>query len=136
MVLCTNNSFIDSCNRQNGFLEKIIDTATNPLFILPKTFEGETAKKLLFVANPNKIPSEQLSEQIKDICKKTQSKLEILFVTQNKNQETNPIVQSYYNKHLSYFEVLISTVQNSTKCKGLIKYLGDSNRDLIIIEND
>ncbi len=136
IVLCTYNSFSDSCNRQNGCLEKIIDTTNNPLFILPKTFEGETTKKLLFVANPDNIPSEQLSNLVKEICIKTQSNLEILFVIKNENQKMREDVQSYYKAHLNGVEYTINHIQNKTKCKGVKSYLNNGSRDLIIIEND
>jgi hypothetical protein len=136
IVLCTYSSFYDSCTRQNRCLEKIINTSSHPLFILPKTFEGETTKKLLFVGNPDKIPSEQLSEQIKEICEKTQSNLELLFVVKNKNKKINEDVQLYYNEHFKGIELTINTIQNKTKCKGINEYIKNRSRDLIVIEND
>lgn len=136
IVLCTYSSFEDSCTRQNQCLEKIINTTNNPLFILPKTFEGETKKKLLFVGNPNKIPSEHLSNQLIEICKKTQSNLEVLFVLKNQNQKIREDVQSYYKEHFNEVDLTMNNIQNKTKCKGINKYLGNSSRDLIVIEND
>ena len=136
IVLCTQNSFDDSCNRQNGCLEKIINNTNNPLFILPQMFDGEKSKKILFAGNPEKIPSEQLSNQINEICKKTQSNLEVLFVIKNKKQKLPEHVQTYYKTHFSEIKLTINKIQNKTKCSGIKKYLGNSNRDLIIIEND
>ncbi|MCK3684524.1 hypothetical protein [Maribellus sp. YY47] len=136
LVLSTHNSFDDSCKRQNGCLEKIIDTAQNPLFILPQTFEGETSKKILFVGNPSKKPSEQLSNEVREICEKTQSNLEILFVVKSQEQKVSEELQTYYRKYYEGIDVSISTIQHKTKCKGINAYLDNSNRDLIVIEND
>lgn len=136
IVLCTHNSFVDSCTRQNQCLERIINNSHHPLFILPKTFDEKTSKKLLFVGNPEKKPSEQLSGQLIEICKKTQSNLEILFVIKNQSQEIKEDVQSYYNEHFNGIEITINNIQNKTKCKGINKYLKNRSRDLIVIEND
>ncbi|MGQ8335252.1 hypothetical protein ACUNWD_01800 [Sunxiuqinia sp. A32] len=136
LVLSTHNSFEEACKRQNGCLEKIIDTAKHPLFILPETFEGETSKKILFVANPGKNPSERLCKQVFEICKKTQSKLEILFVSEMQNQLIYQEVKSYYHELCNGTEITFNTVQNKTKCKGINAFLNHTNRDLIVIEND
>ncbi|QIA09089.1 hypothetical protein [Draconibacterium halophilum] len=136
IVLSTYSSFKDSCKRQNGCLEKIIDTAENPLFILPETFEGDTSKKILFVGPPEKKPSEQLCNQLVDICKKTQSKLEVLFVVKTQNKKVSEDIQSYYHEYCEGIDITFSTIQNKTKCKGIKNYMNDTNRDLIVIEND
>lgn len=136
LVLSTHNSFEDSCKRQNGCLEKIIDTAKHPLFILPETFEGETSKKILFVANPDKKPAEQLCSHIIDICNKTRSNLEVLFVLKTQNQDINEDVKLFINEYFDEIEITVSTVQQKTKCKGINNHLNQTNRDLIVIEND
>ncbi|WP_319481958.1 hypothetical protein [uncultured Draconibacterium sp.] len=136
LVLSTHNSFDDSCKRQNGCLEKIIDTAQHPLFILPETFEGETSKKILFVANPDKKPSEQLCSQVIEICNSTQSNLEILFVLKTPNQNMSEDVKSYFHEYFDGIDTTMSTIQQKTKCKGINNYLNHTNRDLIVIEND
>ncbi|WP_163321743.1 hypothetical protein [Draconibacterium mangrovi] len=136
LVLSTHNSFEDSCKRQNGCLEKIIDTAQHPLFILPETFEGETSKKILVVANPDKNPSEQLCSQVLEICRRTQSNLEILFVLKTENQNINAHVKSYFHEYFDEIDTRVSTIQQKTKCKGINTYLNHTSRDLIVIEND
>ncbi|WP_319501329.1 hypothetical protein [uncultured Draconibacterium sp.] len=136
LVLSTHNSFEDSCKRQNGCLERIIDTAKHPLFILPDNFEGETSKKILFVANPDKKPSEQLCSQVIEICKSTRSNLEILFVLKTEDQNINGDVKSYFHEYFDGIGTTISTIQQKTKCKGINNYLNHTNRDLIVIEND
>ncbi|MFV0590884.1 MAG: hypothetical protein ACK5M7_05825 [Draconibacterium sp.] len=134
IVLCTYSSFGDSCNRQNGCLEKIVDTSDHPLFILPETFEGETSKNILFVGNPEKNPSEQLYNQVLEICKRTQSKLEILFV--GKKQEALETVKSFYHEHAKGIDITVRTIRNNSKCKGIKKYLKSTDKDLIVIAND
>ena len=136
LVLSTHNSFEDSYKRQNGCLEKIIDTAQNPLFVLSKTFEGETSKRILFVGNPEKRPSEQLCNQVIEICKRTQSNLEILFLQNEKIQKLHEDVQPNYHKYFEGIDISLSTVQSRTKCRGISNYLKNTNRDLIVIEND
>lgn len=136
LVLSTQNSFEDSCKRQNGCLEKIVDTAKNPLFILPETFEGKTLKKILFVGNPGNKPSEQLCSQVIEICKRTQSSLEILFVLKNQTQKIPDAVQAYYDKYFQEIDTTVTAIQNKTKCKGINNHLKRTNRDLIVIEND
>ena len=136
IVLSTLNSFDDSCKRQNGCLEKIVDTAKNPLFILPETFEGETTKKILFVGNPDNKPCQELCNQVLEICKKTQSKLEILFVLEDQIPKIPEAIQSGYEEYFKEIETTITTTQNKTKCKGINNYLDQKNRDLIVIEND
>jgi len=138
IVLCTDDTFNDSCTRQNRCLEKIINTSNHPLFILPKTFEGKTTRTVLFVGNPNKVPSEKLCNQVKEICKKTQSILEILFVIRNQNQNHKILrdVKSYYEENFNGLEFTMNNFQNKTKCKGINDYLKNSSRDLIVIEND
>ena len=136
LVLSTHNSFEDSCKRQNGCLEKIIDTAKHPLFIIPERFEGDATKKILFVANPDKEPSVQLRNQIIEICKKTQSNLEILFVLKTQNQNISENVKSNFNNYFEGIDITLNTIPNKTKCKGINNYLNQTNRDLIVIEND
>ncbi len=136
IVLSTLNSFDNSCKRQNGCLEKIVDTAKNPLFILPETFEGETAKKILFVGNPDKEPSQEICNQVIEICKKTQSNLEILFVLRDQAQEIPETIQSSYEDSFKEIDTFINTTYNKTKCKGINNYLDQRTRDLIVIEND
>lgn len=136
LVLSTYNSFENSCKRQNGCLEKIIDTAKHPLFILPETFERETSKKILFVANPDKKPSEQLCSQVIEICKRTQSNLEVLFVLKTQNQNINEDAKTYIHKYFADIDITTNTIQYKTKCKGINNYLSHTNRDLIVIEND
>lgn len=136
LVLSTHNSFEDSCKRQNGCLEKIIDTAKHPLFILPDTFEGETSKRILFVANPDKKPSELLCNQVSEICSKTKSNLEVLFVLKTQNQNISEDVKSYFHEYFEGIDITLNTIQYKTKCKGINNYLNQTNRDLIVIEND
>ncbi|WP_297097180.1 hypothetical protein [uncultured Draconibacterium sp.] len=136
LVLSTHNSFEDSCKRQNGCLEKIIDTAQHPLFILPETFEGETSKNILFVVNPDQKPSEQLCNQVIEICNRTQSNLEILFVLKTQNQKINEDVKTYINEYFKEIDTTLNTTEYKTKCKGINNYLNHTNRDLIVIEND
>ncbi|MDX8339593.1 hypothetical protein SLH46_10390 [Draconibacterium sp. IB214405] len=136
LVLSTYNSFEDSCKRQNGCLEKIIDTAKHPLFILPETFEGETSKKILFVGNPDKNPSEDLCKQVLEICKKTQSNLEVLFVLESQNHKVSDKVQTCFHDFCNGTDITFSTIQAKTKCKGINNYLDNTNRDLIVVENE
>lgn len=136
IVLCTEQSFIASCNRQNRCVEKVVDSASNPLFILPKAFEENTSKKLLFVGNPDKIPSENLINQVKEICIKSQSGLEILLMKKHETQEIDEDVQSYYSDHFSGIDFSINSIPNKRKSKGLKKYLKNRRVDLIIIENN
>lgn len=136
IVLCTYNSFNDSFNRQNGCLKKIINTTSNPLFILPKMFEKESSKTILFVGSPSKIPSEQLCNQVIEICNKTESNLEILFVVKNHNEKINEDVKSFYNEHFNGIEFTIKNIRSKRKSKGINNYLKNKNRDLIVIEND
>ncbi|MCG6191114.1 hypothetical protein [Maribellus maritimus] len=136
LVLSTHNSFNDSCKRQNGCLETIINTAQNPLFILPERFEGETSKRILFIGSPGKKPSEQLCSEVHDICKRTQSNLEILLVFKSQNQKVHEDLQSYYHKYFEGIDFTIRSIQHKTKCRGINNYLQNTNRDLIVIEND
>ncbi|WP_167607722.1 hypothetical protein [Maribellus sediminis] len=136
LVLSTHNSFEDSCKRQNGCLEKIIETVRNPLFILPETFEDETSKKILFVGNPEKKPSNQLCRQLLELCKKTQSKLEVLIVLPIQTEKVPEELQAYYHNYFDGIDISFNTVHSKTKCKGINNYLNRSNRDLIVIEND
>ncbi len=136
LVLSTNNSLQDSCRRQNGCLEKIINTAESPLFILPQTFEGETSKKILFVGNAIKKSSEQLYNQVIEICKKTHSNLEVLFVIKTPDQKVPGDVLTYYRENCKEVDITFSTVHNKTKCKGINSHLNNTTRDLIVIEND
>lgn len=136
LVLSTHNSFEDSCKRQNGCLEKIIDTAKNPLFILPKTFEGETSKRILFVGNADNKPSEQLYNQVIEICGKTNSNLEVLFVLNAPNKKVSEEIQACYTDKSKEIDIAFETVESRTKCKGISKYLNNTNRDLIVIENE
>lgn len=136
LVLSTYSSFEDSCKRQNRCLEKIIDTATHPMFILPETFEGETSKQILFVANPSKKPSEVLCNQLIEICNKTRSNLEILFVLKRQDQNISEDVKLYFDEYFDGIETTVSTILQKTKCKGINKYLNHTSRDLIVIEND
>jgi hypothetical protein len=117
-------------------LEKIIDTAKHPLFIIPERFEGDATKKILFVANPDKEPSVQLRNQLIEICKKTQSNLEILFVLKTQNQHISENVKSNFNNYFEGIDITLNTISNKTKCKGINNYLNQTNRDLIVIEND
>ena len=68
IVLGTYSSFSDSCNMQNKCLEEIINTAKNPLFIVPGEFNKQGNKQLLFVGNPTKPPSKQLIKHALKIC--------------------------------------------------------------------
>ncbi|WP_321373544.1 hypothetical protein [uncultured Draconibacterium sp.] len=136
LVLSTHNSFEDSCRRQNGCLEKIINTAKNPLFILPKTFEGETSKKILFVGNPNQKPSEQLYSQVIEICRKTNSNLEVLFVVKASSENVSKDIKTYYTDYINEIDIAFNTAESRTKCKGISKYLNKTSRDLIVIENE
>lgn len=136
IVLSPRDSFDEACKRQNGCLEKIINTAQNPLFIIPETFEGETSKKILLTGNPGKKPSEQLCNEVSEICKRTQSNLEILFVLKSQNQKIHEDVQSSYRKYFAEIDFTIQSIHHKTKCRAINKYLQNTNRDLIVIEND
>lgn len=136
LVLSTHNTFQDSCKRQNGCLEKIIDTAKHPMFILPETFEGENSKKILFVGNPEKKPSEQLCNQVAEICKRTQSNIEVLFVLKTQDQKVADDVRSTFQEYFEGLDISFRTILNKTKCKGINNHLNTTDRDLIVIEND
>ncbi|MCL3782202.1 hypothetical protein EMN47_17575 [Prolixibacteraceae bacterium JC049] len=136
VVLSTFNSFVDSCSRQNRCLDKIINTANNPLFILPKNFEEGVNSKILFVGNPEIIPSRQLCNQILEICSKTKSKLEILFVRIKQKQKIDGEMENYYNRCFKNIGYSINYIEGKTKCKGIKKYLNNIDRDLIIIQNN
>lgn len=136
IVLGTYNSFADSCNRQNNCLEEIINTSQNPLFIVPREFNGQINKKLLFVGTPNKIPSEQLINHVLKICKETQSGIEILFVLKKGIQKISDDVLNFYNDIFKKLDYKIYQISKSAKCKGIKRHLKDNPRDLIIIENN
>uniref|UniRef100_UPI003216F671 hypothetical protein n=1 Tax=uncultured Draconibacterium sp. TaxID=1573823 RepID=UPI003216F671 len=135
IVLGTYSSFIDSCNMQNKCLEEIINTAANPMFVVPGEFTNGRNKKLLFVGNINKKPSEQLVQQVKDICKRTESNLEILFVLNKNVSEIPDEIRTFYSENFEEIELSINQVPNSTKCKGIKKFLKNESRDLIIIDS-
>ena len=136
IVLGTYNSFVDSCNMQNKCLEEIINTAKNPLFIVPGEFNGQANKKLLFVGTPTKIPSKQLIDHTLNICNKTQPDIEILFVLKKGIPKISDDVLAFYNKNFAGLDFEINQIANSATCKGINKHLKDRKKDLIIIENN
>lgn len=136
VVLGTYSSFADSCNMQNNCLEEIINTSQNPLFIIPGKFNGQINKKLLFVGNPNKIPSEQLTKHALNICNKTQSVIEILFILKKGIPKISNDVLNFYMDTFKKVGYEIKQIPNTSKSKGIKKHLMNSTRDLIIIENN
>lgn len=135
IVLGTYNSFEDSCNMQNMYLIDIIDSTENPLFILPGEFNGKVNKKLLYVGTTNKKPSKQLINQVVKICKETHSALDVLFVLNHGIAKIPDDVLSSYHENLQGIDYEINHRPNTSRCKGIKKYLKESSRDLIVIEN-
>ena len=136
LVLSTYSSFKDSCNRQNGCLKKIIDTAQNPLFILPGSFDDGVNKKILFVAHPQKNVSVALCKKVLEICQKTRSNLDVLFVLTSQDQQVPESVKQSFRELCDETAVSFSTIHDKKKCKGIDHYLNNSTPDLIVIEND
>lgn len=136
IVLGTYSSFTDSCKRQNRCLEKIIDTAKNPLFMIPGEFNKRGNKQLLFVGNPTKKPSKQLIKNALKICTQTQSGIEILFVLKKDTPKILDDVLTFYIEAFKGIDYEIKQINNATTCKGINKHLQNTTRDLIIIENN
>jgi len=135
VTLSIYSSFPDSCNRQNKYLEKLIDNSHHPLFILSGDFNKQPNKKISFVGNSCKIPSKSLVDQVLKICKETQSTLEILFVLFNEVQKISDDVFNFYIENFKTIEYEIKQVAGDTKYKGLKDHLGDKTKDLLVIEN-
>lgn len=129
------SSFPDSCNRQNKCLEELINTTHHPLFILPGDFDKQANKKISFVGNPNKIPSTPLVKKVLEICKESQSALEILFVLSNGVQKVPDEILNFYDKNFESINYDIKQLRGTTKCKGIKDHIGEKNKDLLIIEN-
>lgn len=136
LVLSTFSSFNDSCTRQNRRLKKIINTAQNPLYLLPRSFDGDQPKKILLVSSGNKNLSEQVCRQLTQICRETRSKLEVLFILKGKSQIVPKQVKAQTTQQFAGINVSFNTICSKNKCKGIELYLKNSLRDLIVIEND
>lgn len=134
IVLGTHASFVDSCTMQNRCLAKIIDSSTNPLFILPQEFKPQNANKVLFVGNPSKVPSMNVTKRILEICKHSESELDVLFVAQKQNQIINEDVKLFIDKHFNKINYSINYTHNRLISKGVRKYIKKSVKDLIIVE--
>ncbi|WP_297092471.1 hypothetical protein [uncultured Draconibacterium sp.] len=134
MVLSTYSSFNESCNRQNGCLQKIIDTAKNPIFIIPEKFEGGDTKKILFVVDSEKEPKNHLCAQLAEICNKTQSSLEILRIEKQKDENFGKPTWNYQD-NFEGISIATSFIQHHSKCRGINSYLQNTNRDLIVIDH-
>jgi len=119
LVIGTYSSFVNSCTMQNLCMTKIINCSSNPLFILPQMFEHKENKKILFVANPFKVPSMQIKNHILSICEKINSELDILFVVENESQKKNKEVQEFFEKYFKEIKYAINYVINSSVCKGM-----------------
>lgn len=129
------SSFIDSCTRQNNCLEELIDTTHHPLFILPGEFNEQPNKQILFVGNPDKVPSQLLTDQVVKICKETQSGLEILFVLNNGIQNISDEVLNFYSENFKSLDYEIKQLYGKTKCQGIKEHISDKTKDLLVIEN-
>jgi|GEM_PF-944685 len=129
------SSFLDSCNRQNNCLEELIDTTHHPLFILPGEFDKNPDKKISFVGNPDKIPSQLLIQQILKICKTTESSLEVLFVLNNGIQKVSNEVLNYYIENFKSVDYEIKQLHGETKCGGIKEHIRNKTKDLLVIEN-
>lgn len=129
------NSFPDSFKRQNKCLEELIDTTHHPLFILPEDFDKQTDKKILFVGNPDKIPSEQLVQKVLQIGKEKKATIEILFVLTNGVQKVSDEVLNFYIENFKSLDYEIKQLPSDIKSKGIKEHLSNLKRDLVIIEN-
>ncbi len=136
LVLCTYSLFEELSRMQNKYLEKLIGTTKYPLFIIPKEFKKGHAKKVLLVGNATKCPSYQLVKKITQICKGTNSKLEVLFVLGKTHGEITDDIKGKYAQCFGELDMSIHHTKNSSICKGMNKYLGNRQRDLIVIENE
>lgn len=136
LVLGTYESFTHSCSMQNRCLERIINSSKKPLFILPGEFNDKTNKQLLFVAHPKKRPDKQLIAQIQNICTKTQSGLEILFVLKKGVLGISDKVLSTIHTDLEGIDITINQIVNNSRCKGINNYIKNEGRDLIIVDKN
>ena len=129
------SSFPDSFKRQNKCLEELINTTHHPLFILPEDFNKQTDKKILFVGNPDKIPSEHLVQKVLQIGKEKKATIEILFVLTNGVQKVSDEVLNFYIENFKSLDYEIKQLPNNTKSQGIKEHLSNLKRDLLIIEN-
>lgn len=136
IVIGTYSSFANSCTMQNLCMTKIINCSTNPLFILPQMFEQKKNEKILFVANPFKVPTIQIKNQILSICEKTNSELDILFVVENESQKMNKEVLAFFEKYFTGIKYAINYVENTSVCKGMKNYVKNNCKNLIIVERN
>lgn len=136
VVLGTMNAFPDSASIQNRKLEKILDQATNPIFIVANDLGEHVPKKVLFVGNPNKLASDQLLEQVMGVCKKSEAELELLFVLRKGVPKISDSVLNAYAEKLSELNYQLKQVAGYSKYKGLKRYLDVARPDLIVVQND
>lgn len=135
IILGIYSSFPDSFKRQNKCLEELINTTHHPLFILPEDFNKQTDKKILFVGNPDNIPSAPLIRKVLQIGKEKKATIEILFVLTNGVQKVSDEVLNFYIESFKSLDYQIKQLPNDTKSKGIKEYLSNLKRDLVIIEN-
>jgi hypothetical protein len=129
------SSFPESFKRQNKCLEELIDTTHHPLFILPEDFNKQTDKKILFVGNPDKIPSEPLIHKVLQIGKEKKATIEILFVLTRGVQKVSEEVLNFYIENFKSLDYEIKQLPSIIKSKGIKEHLSNITRDLVIIEN-
>ncbi len=134
IVIGTSSSFTDSCTMQNLCVTKVINYSNNPVFILPQMFEGKEAQKILWGANPFKVPSLQVRNHILSICERTNSELDILFVVEKDSQEMNKEGKAFFEKYFGGIKYNINYTKNTSISKGIKNYIKNNYKDLIIVE--
>ena len=136
VVIGTFSSFADSSTMQNLCMTKILNCSRNALFILPNKFEQKENSKILFVGNPNKVPTSQIKNQILKICKKSHSDLDILFVVEDESQKTNKEVLHFFEKYFSKIKYNVNYIKNRSACSGMKNYVKNNCKDLIMVERN
>ena len=136
IILGTNALFTNSCTMQNRYLSKIIDKSNNPLFILPQEFKNKKNNKILFVGNPSKTPSKNVTDRILEICSQSDSQLEILYVIKRPHQEMHKEVKLFIEDHFQHINYSTKYIQNNLISRGIKKHMNKNFKDLIIIEKN
>ena len=136
IVIGTFSSFANSSTMQNLCLTKVLNCSKNALFILPKKFKQKENRKILFVGNPNKVPTTQIKEQIIKICKESDSELDILFVVEEESQKMQKEVQHFFENYFKEVNYEINYVKNRSVCSGMKNFIKNNCKDLLIVERN
>lgn len=134
VVLSTYSSFEDSNTVRNRYVKKLINTAKFPFFIVPGNPKDLYNTKHVLVGNQNKTPSPHLINQTLKICTETNSELEILFVKNSDSSVINKEILDKYNEYFKNIKFRITQKINSSKFKGIEKYLKEVDSKLVIVD--